>query len=157
MQKASHRMYKPDDNSLQIGFTRALILSSVSISIFVALLIVIGVPLDDSLLRWFLILIVVSMPFVFAAFCCFLGRCNVEEEGLRGAVPWAYKRVLRWEEIERVRLNFPFYTVTGRGFGNFCVLPHRLLLKQPERMNQLIRKFAPKDNLLRAQLGLGAE
>jgi len=150
-------MNKSDQNLLEISFTKALILSFASIFVFVILLIAMGIPTDDPLLRWFLGVMVVSMPFVFAGFFCFMGRCKVEEDGLRGAVPWGYQRVLRWEEIERVRLSFPFYTVSGRGLGCFCILPQKFLLKQPERMNQLIGEFSPQGNLLRTRLGLEAE
>jgi len=147
-------MNEPDENLLRIGFGKALIFSSVSTLVFVVGLVAMGMPMHDPLLLIFLFVMVVSMPFAFASFFCFLGRCKVEPEGLRGAVPWGYQRVLRWDEINRVRVNFPFYVVKGQGLGEFCILPCRILLQQPERMNRLIDRFAPSDNVLRRRLGL---
>jgi hypothetical protein len=150
-------MDKSDENLLKIGFAKALILSSVSMLAFVVGVVVIGMPMDDPLLRGFLLVMVVSMPFVFAGGTCFMGRCKVEEEGLRGAVPWGYQRVIRWTDITRVSFKFPFYVVYGGQWGEFCFLPSRFLLKEPKRLNQLVGKFAPSDNILRRRLGLDSE
>jgi len=150
-------MNEPDENLLEISFAKALILSSASMLLFAVGLAVMGIPMHDPLLFGFLFVMVVGMSFAFAGVFCFMGRCKVEVEGLRGAVPWGYQRVLRWEEINRVRLNFPFYIVKGRGLGEFCILPYRFLMKQPKRMDQLIGRFAPSDNILRARLGLDSE
>jgi len=147
-------MNEPDENLLNVSFAKALLLSSVSMLVCAIVLAAMAMPIHDPLFWGFLIVMVVSMPFAFAAFICFMGRCKVEEEGLRGAVPWGYQRVLRWNELNRVRVNFPFYTVAGRGLGEFCIVPCKFLLKQPERLEQLIGKFAPNDNILRRRLGL---
>jgi hypothetical protein len=148
-------MNEPDENLLKVSFAKALLVSSVSMLVFVIVLFAMGMPsIHDPLFWGFLFVMIVGMPFAFAGFICFMGRCKVEEEGLRGTVPWGYQRVLRWDEINHVRGNFPFYTITGRGLGEFCIVPYKFLMKQPERMDQLIGKFAPRDNILRRRLGL---
>ena len=146
-------MNVPDENTLEVSFPKALVFSSASMAIFAIGLIAIGVPMHDPLLVAFLFVMVVGMTITFAVICRFMLRCRIDQAGLRSAVPSGHQRVLGWSDIIYVRRRFPFYVVRGQAFGEFCLLPFKFLLKQPDRMERLIVQFAPSDNVLRKYLG----
>lgn len=113
-----------------------------------------GIPMRDPLLVGFLIVMFAVTPFIFAFCFCFMLRCKIGRDGLRPAVPTFYQRVLRWEDIT-VMQGFcsPFYFVrSGALGGGHCILPRRFLLKRPESLRELIKQYAPENNIIRKTL-----
>jgi hypothetical protein len=155
-QKGKHIMSTATETTLKISFPRALLMSAFSMVVFVVGCWVIGIPTHDPLLIGFLVVMVIIMTPLFAAVVFFMTGCRISREGLCGATPRLYQRVLRWGDVTVVQKTFilsgPFYVVRGRGLGEFCILPRPFLLKHPDGLKQLIEQYAPADNILRREL-----
>jgi hypothetical protein len=137
------------------SFPRALIVSAAEIALLIILWrYVLGETAEDPLLKIFLIVMVVVMPPIFAAFLCLLIRCRFDRDGLRQESFGFFEKNLPWTEATRVqgRMLGLFYVVYGKGLNNFCIVPGPLLLKYPEHLKQLIRQYAPADNIVRRRL-----
>ena len=146
-------MNTPQDETLEISYPKALMVTIPSTACFVIGLFAIGVPMTDPLLVGFLAVMVTVMPFIFAGCLCFMLRCKIGRDGLRPAVPTFYQRVLRWEDIAMVQgFASPFYFIRCRAFGGHCLLPRQFLLKRPANLRDLIDQYAPADNIVRQKL-----
>ncbi|HWC60220.1 MAG TPA: hypothetical protein VHC44_11050 [Verrucomicrobiae bacterium] len=148
-------MTAPNEAVLEVSFPKALIFSAVSMTCFFAGLIFIGMPMHDPLLIGTIVVVVAGMTFIFAMCFCFIFRCKISREGLCSAAPTFYQTILRWGDIVAVRTTLrgsPFYLIRGSRLGEFCVLPRRFLLKNPESLNELIERYAPADNIVRKEL-----
>jgi hypothetical protein len=138
---------------LEISYPKAWLISAVGMACFFVALFLMGIPTKDPLLIGFLVFMGMVMPFVFAGCLCLMLRCKIGNEGLRPAVPTFYQRVLRWEDITVVRgFGSPFYSVRCRAFGGQCLLPRAFLLKRPDSLRELIKRYAPEENIVRKTL-----
>lgn len=152
---AKHTMNASDEATLEMSFPKALLFSALSMACFLVGCYFIGIPMHDYLFIGFLVVMVFVMTPVFAVCFVFMLSCRISRDGLRPAAPTLYQRVLRWEEIVSVRrsIGSPFYVARGPGiFGSFCVLPSRFLLKHPDKLRELLDRYAPADNIVRKTL-----
>lgn len=144
------------ESTIEVSLPKAFVFSAMGMLCFVAGLFFIGLPMHDPLLVGFLVVMVSGMTCVFAFSFCFMFRLKISHEGLRPAVPTFYQWVLRWEDIvdvRRARNGGMFYVVRGRRLGEFCILPPRFFLKDPQSLRRLIEQYAPADNIVRKELG----
>lgn len=107
---------------------------------------------DPLFIIFFLFTAVVMTP-IFAVFICFLIRCRIDHDGVWLESFVLLKKGVFWNDVTSVnnRLGL-FHVVYGKGLGDFCIMPGPLLAKNPEYLKQLIRQYAPADNLVRRKL-----
>jgi hypothetical protein len=152
-------MDTPDEAILELSFPKALLSAVVLMACFIAGLFFIGIPMQDPLLRGFLVVMVVGITAVCPPLVCVMLRCKINHEGLWPAMPVGYQGVFRWDDMTAVDDGFnsvfvrgPFYLVRGRKLGEFCLLPRAGLLKDPDSLKRLIDQYAPADNIVRRKL-----
>ena len=149
---------KEDEDVIGVSFAKALILSAAQMVLFMALVCWMAAShLRDPLLTGFLVgMFLVATP-AFALAMCLMFRCRISSEGLCPGVPALFKVTLRWEEIASVRSKRMMlipgvcYVVRGNLFFMFPVAGP-FLAKDPERLKQLVRQYAPAGNIFRAEV-----